>query len=161
MAAQTGPRKPVNKWLGTISVTFGTLMGALDASIVNVAVPHLRGSLGATVEEITWVTTGFVIATVLVMPLTAFLGRLFGQKRVYMTALALFVIGSGLCGMARSLTSLVLFRVIQGLGAGALQPTEQAILRQTFPPEEQGMAMGLFGMAVVVGAADRPRLFGY
>jgi DHA2 family multidrug resistance protein len=153
-------KKP-NKWLVTVSVTFGTLMGAIDSSIVNVAVPHLRGSLGSTVEEITWVTTGFVIATVLVMPLTAFLGRLFGQKRVYMTALALFVIGSGLCGMARSLTSLVLFRVVQGLGAGALQPTEQAILRQTFPPEEQGMAMALFGVAVVIGPAFGPTLGGY
>jgi MFS transporter, DHA2 family, multidrug resistance protein len=154
-------RPPVNKWVVTLSVTFGTLMGAIDSSIVNVAVPHLSGSLGATVEEITWVTTGFVIATVLVMPLTAFLGRLFGQKRVYMAALALFVIGSGLCGMARSLTSLVLFRVIQGLGAGALQPTEQAILRQTFPPEEQGMAMAFFGMAVIIGPAFGPTLGGW
>src|SRR2546421_9103933 len=95
------------------------------------------------------------------MPLTAFLGRLFGQKRIYMTALALFVMGSLLCGMARSLTSLVLFRVLQGLGAGALQPTEQAILRQTFPPEEQGMAMALFGMAVIIGPAFGPTLGGY
>jgi DHA2 family multidrug resistance protein len=150
-----------NKWLVTISVTFGTLMGTIDASIVNVAVPHLRGSLGATVEEITWVTTGFVVANVLIMPLTAFLGRLFGQKRVYMTALFLFVVGSALCGTARSLTSLVLFRVIQGLGAGALQPTEQAILRQTFPPEEQGMAMAFFGMAVILGPAFGPTLGGY
>ena len=157
----SAPRPPVNKWLVTVSVTFGTLMGAIDSSIVNVAVPHLKGSLGATTEEITWVTTGFVIATVLVMPLTAFLGRLFGQKRVYMTALALFVIGSGLCGIARSLTSLVLFRIVQGLGAGALQPTEQAILRQTFPPEEQGMAMALFGMAVMIGPAVGPSLGGY
>src|SRR5882762_9472692 len=124
-------RPPVNKWLVTLSVTFGTLMGALDSSIVSVAVPHLRGALGATVEEITWVTTGFIIANVMVMPLTGFLGRLFGQKRVYMTALALFVVGSGLCGLSRSLTTLVVFRVVQGLGAGALQPTEQAILRQT------------------------------
>src|SRR6059058_5912107 len=113
--------QPVNKWLVTLSVTFGTLMGAIDASIVNVAVPHLRGAVGATVEEITWVTTGFVIATVLVMPLTAFLGRLFGQKRVYMFCLALFIAGSMLCGLARSLWTLVLFRVVQGLGAGALQ----------------------------------------
>src|SRR4051812_38946255 len=128
----SGPRPPVNKWLVTVSVTFGTLMGTIDASIVNVAVPHLRGSLGATVEEITWVTTGFVIATVIVMPLTAFLSRQFGQKRVYLAALILFVAGSGLCGLARSLETLVVFRVIQGLGAGALQPTEQAILRQTF-----------------------------
>src|SRR5436309_14896944 len=85
---------PVNKWLVTLSITFGTLMGAIDASIVNVAVPHLMGALGSTVEQITWVTTGFVIATVMVMPLTGFLARLFGQKRVYMFCLMLFVAGS-------------------------------------------------------------------
>ncbi len=144
-----------------VSVTFGTLMGAIDASIVNVAVPKLRGAVGATVEEITWISTGFALATVLVMPLTAFLGRLFGQKRVYLACLALFVAGSALCGMARSLTALVAFRVVQGFGAGALQPTEQAILRQTFPPEEQGMAMALFGMAVMIGPAIGPTLGGF
>jgi DHA2 family multidrug resistance protein len=152
---------PVNKWLVTVSVTFGTLMGTIDASIVNVAVPHLRGSLGATVEEITWVTTGFVIANVVVMPLTAFLGHLFGQKRVYMAALLLFILSSALCGLAGSLTTLVAFRFLQGLGAGALQPTEQAILRQTFPPKEQGMAMAVFGMAVIIGPAVGPTLGGY
>jgi DHA2 family multidrug resistance protein len=154
-------RQPVNKWLVTVSITFGTLMGAIDASIVNVAVPHLTGSLGATIEQITWVTTGFVIATVMVMPLTGFLARLFGQKRVYMACLVLFVLGSALCGMARTLPLLVFFRVIQGFGAGALQPTEQAILRQTFPPQEQGMAMAVFGMAVVLGPAFGPTLGGY
>jgi MFS transporter, DHA2 family, multidrug resistance protein len=154
-------RAPVNKWLVTLSVTFGTLMGAIDTSIVAVATPHLSGSLGATVEEMTWVTTGFVIATVVVMPLTAFLGRFFGQKRVYLFSLALFVIGSALCGLARSLPVMVACRALQGLGAGALQPTEQAILRQTFPPEEQGMAMALFGLAVVVGPAAGPVLGGY
>ena len=157
----TGAPPPVNKWLVTVSVTFGTLMGTIDASIVNVAVPHLRGSLGATVEEITWVTTGFVIANVVVMPLTAFLGHLFGQKRVYMTALSIFILSSALCGLARSLTSLVAFRFVQGLGAGALQPTEQAILRQTFPLKEQGMAMAVFGMAVIIGPAVGPTLGGY
>ncbi len=159
--APVAARKPVNKWLVTVSVTFGTLMGALDSSIVNVAIPQLRGAVGATVEEITWISTGFALATVLVMPLTAFLGRLFGQKRVYLSCLILFVIGSALCGMARSLPMLVAFRVIQGFGAGALQPTEQAILRQTFPPKEQGMAMALFGMAVMVGPAIGPTLGGY
>jgi len=154
-------RAPVNKWLVTLSVTFGTLMGAIDTSIVAVATPHLSGSLGATVEEMTWVTTGFVIATVVVMPLTAFLGRFFGQKRVYLFSLALFVLGSALCGLARSLPMMVACRALQGLGAGALQPTEQAILRQTFPPEEQGMAMALFGLAVVVGPAAGPVLGGY
>jgi DHA2 family multidrug resistance protein len=154
-------RAPVNKWLVTLSVTFGTLMGAIDTSIVAVATPHLSGSLGATVEEMTWVTTGFVIATVVVMPLTAFLGRFFGQKRVYLFSLGLFLVGSALCGLARSLPMMVFCRALQGLGAGALQPTEQAILRQTFPPEEQGMAMALFGLAVVVGPAAGPVLGGY
>jgi MFS transporter, DHA2 family, multidrug resistance protein len=154
-------RAPVNKWLVTLSVTFGTLMGAIDTSIVAVATPHLSGSLGATVEEMTWVTTGFVIATVVVMPLTAFLGRFFGQKRVYLFSLGLFILGSALCGLARSLPMMVFCRALQGLGAGALQPTEQAILRQTFPPEEQGMAMALFGLAVVVGPAAGPVLGGY
>jgi MFS transporter, DHA2 family, multidrug resistance protein len=154
-------RAPTNKWLVTVSITFGTLMGTIDASIVNVAVPHLSGSLGSTVEQITWVTTGFVIANVIVMPLTAFLGRLFGQKRVYMFCLGLFLLGSMLCGMARSLEMLVACRVLQGFGAGALQPTEQAILRQTFPPEEQGMAMALFGIAVMLGPAFGPTLGGY
>jgi DHA2 family multidrug resistance protein len=154
-------RPPVNKWLVTISITFGTLMGTIDASIVNVAVPHLSGSLGATIEEITWVSTGFALANVIVMPLTAFLGRLFGQKRVYMFCLGLFLVGSALCGMARSLPMLVACRVLQGFGAGALQPTEQAILRQTFPPEEQGMAMALFGIAVMLGPAFGPTLGGY
>jgi len=154
-------RAPTNKWLVALSVTFGTLMGTIDSSIVNVAVPHLRGSLGATVEEITWVSTGFIIANVIVMPLTAFLGRFFGQKRVYLAALALFVFGSALCGLARSLPMLVVFRMVQGLGAGALQPTEQAILRQTFPPKEQGMAMALFGVAVVIGPAFGPTIGGY
>jgi MFS transporter, DHA2 family, multidrug resistance protein len=152
---------PTNKWLVAVSVTFGTLMGTIDASIVNVAIPHLQAGVGATVEQIAWVSTGFIIANVIVMPLTAFLGRLFGQKQVYMFCLGLFVVGSMLCGMARSLTALVLFRVIQGLGAGALQPTEQAILRQTFPPQEQGMAMAVFGMAVMIGPALGPTLGGY
>lgn len=155
------PRPKPNKWLVTISITFGTLMGAIDASIVNVALPHIRGSVGATMQEITWIATGYAIALVLVMPLTGFLGRLFGQKRVYLASLLLFLAGSALCGTASSLQALVAFRVLQGLGAGALQPTEQAILRQTFPIEEQGMAMALFGMAVMLGPALGPTLGGY
>ena len=114
-------RAPVNKWLVTLSVTFGTLMGAIDTSIVAVATPHLTGSLGATVEEMTWVTTGFVIATVIVMPLTAFLGRQFGQKRVYLFSLGLFVLGSALCGLA-------LFQAAAELeGAGAPWMSEHGV----------------------------------
>ena len=154
-------RPRTNKWLVTVSVSFGTLMGAIDSSIVNVALPQIRGAVGATIQEITWITTGFAMATVIVMPLTAFFGRLFGQKRVYLASLALFVAGSALCGVAQTLPQLVFFRILQGLGAGALQPTEQAILRQTFPPEEQGMAMALFAMAVMLGPAIGPTLGGY
>src|SRR3954467_13950681 len=112
-------RPPVNKWLLPVSISFGTLMGAIDASIVNVALPHIRGAVGATIEEITWISTAYIIANVMVMPLTGFLGRLFGQKRVYMACLVLFLVGSALCGLARTLPTLVVFRFIQGLGAGA------------------------------------------
>jgi MFS transporter, DHA2 family, multidrug resistance protein len=153
--------KKNNKWLVAVSVTFGTLMGAIDASIVNVALSQIRGAVGATVQEITWISTGFAIATVMVMPLTGFFGRLFGQKNVYLACLVLFVIGSALCGLAWNLPSLVFFRAIQGFGAGALQPTEQAILRQTFPPKEQATAMALFAMAVMIGPALGPTLGGF
>src|SRR5690349_1510174 len=159
--AAASPRPKPNRWLVTLSVSFGTLMGAVDASIVNVALPHIRGAVGATVHEITWISTSYAIALVIVMPLTAFLSRMFGQKRVYMFCLGLSLLGSAACAFAGSLVSLVAFRALQGLGAGALQPTEQAILRQTFPPEEQGMAMALFAMAVMLGPALGPTLGGY
>jgi len=161
MPAIARPADKSNKWIIALSVTFGTLMGTIDTSIVNVAINNIRGSVGATLEEITWVTTGFVVASVLVMPLTAFLGRQFGQKKVYMACLFLFIVGSFLCGIARSLETLIIFRAIQGFGAGALQPTEQAILRQTFSKEEQGMAMALFGIAIMIGPAVGPTLGGY
>lgn len=154
-------KKKNNKWVVAVSVTFGTLMGAIDASIVNVALSDIRGAVGATVQEITWISTGFAIATVMVMPLTGFFGRLFGQKNVYLACLGIFVVGSALCGVAWNLPSLIVFRALQGFGAGALQPTEQAILRQTFPPKEQATAMALFAMAVMVGPALGPTLGGF
>jgi DHA2 family multidrug resistance protein len=152
---------PVNKWLVTASIGFGSLMAAIDTSIVNVALPHIRGTVGATIQEITWVSTAYIIATVLVMPLTGFLGSLFGQKRLYLASLVLFVIGSALCGLARTLPTLVFYRALQGLGGGALQPTQQAILRQTFPPKEQGMAMAMFAMVIMIGPAVGPTLGGW
>ncbi len=152
---------PKNKWLIAIAVTFGTLMGTIDTSIVNVALPHLRGTLSASVEEITWVSTGYIVAAVIIMPLTAGLGMRFGRKRIYLAGLILFLVGSFFCGAARTLPTLVIFRILQGLGAGALQPTEQAILRETFPPKEQGMAMGLYAFAIMLGPAIGPTLGGY
>src|ERR1700679_641555 len=103
MPVASTARAPVNKWVVTIAIAFGSLMAAIDSSIVNVALPEIRGTVGATIEEITWVSTSYIIATVLVMPLTGFLGSFFGQKRVYVFSLVLFVLGSALCGLARTL----------------------------------------------------------
>jgi DHA2 family multidrug resistance protein len=152
---------PVNKWIVALAIAFGSLMAAIDSSIVNVALPEIRGTVGATVEEITWVSTSYIIATVMVMPLTGFLGSFFGQKRIYLASLALFVVGSALCGLARTLPMLVVYRALQGFGAGVLQPTQQAILRQTFPPQEQGMAMAMFSLVIMVGPALGPTLGGW
>ena len=154
-------RAPDNKWLVAVSISFGAIMATIDLSIVNVALPQIRGSIGASLDEMAAIATSFAIAQVIVMPLTAFLGRFFGQKRVYLFCLGLFVAGSALCGMARSLVQLVVARSIQGLGGGALMPTQQAILRQTFPAREQGMAMAVFTMAVLVGPALGPTLGGW
>ena len=155
------PTRQVGKWTVAVSIAFGSLMATIDTSIVNVAIPQIRGQLGASLQEITWVTTAYMIAMVLVMPLTGFLGSFFGQKRVYLASLIVFTVGSVLCGTARSLEMLVLWRILQGLGGGALQPTQQAILRQTFPPAEQGMAMAVFSMVIMVGPAVGPVLGGW
>jgi DHA2 family multidrug resistance protein len=152
---------PKNKWTIAMAVTVGTLMGTIDTSIINVALPQLRGTLSATVEEITWVSTGYVVASVIIMPLTAWLGSRFGRKRVYLAGLALFILGSLFCGLSSSLWTLTLCRIVQGIGAGALQPTEQAILRETFPPEEQGKAMALYAFAIMLGPALGPTLGGW
>jgi DHA2 family multidrug resistance protein len=150
-----------NKWIITLTVMTGTVMSALDTSIVNVALPYMRGNLGATVEEITWVATGYILSNVIIMPITALLSARFGRKRWYLFSVVLFTLSSMLCGLARSLPPLVLFRVLQGIGGGALIPISQAILRETFPPEEQGMAMGLYGLGVVLGPAFGPTLGGW
>ena len=155
------PSPPVNKWLVAASVSCGSIMGVLDSTIVNVALPQIQGAVGATLQEVTWIATGYTIAAVLLMPLVAFLGRRFGQKRVYLLCLGLFLLGSALCGLSRTLPQLIAFRVLQGLGGGAMQPTEEAILRQTFPKSQQGMAMALTGMIMMVGPALGPVLGGY
>lgn len=158
--SDSAPRK-VHPTLVTVAVSLGSLMGALDMSIVNVALPYIRANLGATFTEIAWISTAYIIAMVIVMPITAWLSLTFGRKRVYMFSLALFTGASFLCGAAGSLAGLVLFRTLQGLGAGVLQPTQQAILRETYPPQKQAMAMGLFGIAVMIGPAVGPTLGGW
>jgi DHA2 family multidrug resistance protein len=150
-----------NKWLITITVMTGTIMAALDLSIVNVALPYMRGSLSASVEEITWVATGYTLSNVIVMPLIAFLSGRFGRKRFYMFSVLLFTGASMACGMAKTLSTMILFRAVQGVGGGALIPVSQAILRETFPEEQQGTAMGIYGLGVILGPAIGPTLGGW
>jgi DHA2 family multidrug resistance protein len=160
-AAALGFQRPDNKWLVAASISFGALMATIDVSIVNVALPQIRGSIGASIDQMTALGTSFAIAQVIIMPLTAFLGRFLGQKRVYLFCLGLFLVGSMLCGLAHTLPQLIAARALQGFGAGALQPSQMAILRQTFPPKEQGMAMAVFAMVVVIGPAIGPTLGGW
>jgi DHA2 family multidrug resistance protein len=139
----------------------GTIMAVLDASIVNVALPSMSGELGATVEEITWVVTGYMLSNVIVMPLIAWLSARFGRTRFYVASVVLFTLSSMGCGLARTLPVLVGFRVLQGFGGGVLMTVSQAILRETFPPAEQGLAMGIYGMGVVLAPAFGPTLGGW
>jgi DHA2 family multidrug resistance protein len=155
------PQQAPNKWLVTVTVMTGAIMAALDMSIVNVALPFMRGNLGASVEEITWVTTGYILSNVIIMPIIGLLSDRFGRKRFYMLSVVLFSLASALCGMAWDLPSMVAFRILQGIGGGALIPVSQAVLRETFPPEEQGMAMGIYGLGVVMGPAFGPTLGGW
>ena len=150
-----------DKWLISATVIMGTIMAALDISIVNVALPYMRGNLGASVEEITWVATGYMLSTVIIMPLVAMMSARFGRKRFYMACVFLFSAGSMLCAASWDLTSIVVFRIIQGVGGGAIIPLGQAVLRESFPPEEQGMAMGMYGFGVVLGPAFGPSLGGW
>ncbi|HOO39540.1 MAG TPA: DHA2 family efflux MFS transporter permease subunit [Deltaproteobacteria bacterium] len=149
------------KWIITLTVMTGTIMSAIDTSIVNVALPVMRGTLGASVEEITWVSTGYILSNVIIMPIVALLSSRFGRKRFYMFSVLLFTCASMLCGLAGSLGSIVFFRIVQGIGGGALIPVSQAILRETFPPKEQAMAMGLYGIGVILGPAIGPTLGGW
>ncbi len=149
------------KWLITMTVMLSTVMASLDGSIVNVAMPAMRGSLGASTSEITWIATAYMLANVVVMPAIAFLGSRFGRCRYFFWSVVLFGAGSALCGFAWDMPSMIFSRVLQGIGGGALIPVSQAILRETFPPEEQGKAMGIYGMGVVLGPALGPTLGGW
>ena len=145
----------------TLTVMTGAVMAALDTSIINVALPKMRGTLGASVEEITWVSTGYILSSVIIMPIIALLSSRFGRRRFFIFCVILFTAASMLCGIAWDLPSMVLFRILQGVGGGALIPVSQAILRETFPPKEQAMAMGIYGLGVIMGPALGPTLGGW
>src|SRR6267154_5680638 len=145
--------KAPNKWIIAGTVMTGTIMAALDASIVNVALPQMSGTFGATIEEITWAVIGYMLSNVIIMPLIAWLSARFGRKRVYVASVLLFTAASMCCGLARTLPAMVTFRVLQGAGGGVLMTASQAILREAFPAAEQGVAMGVYGMGVVFAPA--------
>jgi DHA2 family multidrug resistance protein len=151
----------VNPWLIAMTVMLATFMEVLDTSIANVALPHIAGSLSASFDESTWVLTSYLIANAIILPLSGWLTELFGRKRFYMTCVVIFTASSLLCGIAPSLSFLVLFRILQGLGGGGLQPSAQAILADTFPPRRRGMAFSIYGMAVVFAPAIGPTLGGW
>ncbi|MGA8025582.1 MAG: DHA2 family efflux MFS transporter permease subunit [Bryobacteraceae bacterium] len=150
-----------NPWIVAMTVTLATFMEVLDSSIANVSLPHIAGSLGATYEEATWILTSYLVSSAIVLPVSGWLSTLIGRKRFYMMCVALFTICSFLCGIAPSLSMLIIARVLQGAGGGGLQPSEQAILADTFPIEKRGMAFAMYGMAVVVAPAIGPTLGGW
>ncbi len=145
----------------TITVMLGMIMAIIDSTIVNVALNTIAGNLGASVDEVSWVATGYILANVCIMPLNGWLTAYLGRKRFYAASLAIFTVASLLCGTATSITQLIIYRVIQGIGGGALQPTAQAILFETYPPEKRGAAMAIFGLGAMVGPAVGPTLGGY
>ena len=149
------------KYLIAISVTLAAMLELIDTSIVNVAIPHMMGNLGATLDEIAWVSTSYIIANVIVIPLSSWLSSLFGRKNYFTGSIMLFVVASFFCGAASSLGGLIFWRVIQGIGGGALLSTAQSTLYESFPPAEAGTGMAIFGMGVMVGPTLGPTLGGW
>ncbi len=156
-----GRERIVNPWVIALTVMLATFMEVLDTSVANVALPHISGNLSATVDESTWVLTSYLVSNAIVLPLSGWFSSLFGRKRFYISCVILFTVSSALCGLAPSLGMLILFRVLQGFGGGALQPVSQAILVESFPREKQGMAMAVYGMGVVVAPVIGPTLGGW
>ncbi len=149
------------RWIILAAVMLGTLLQVIDTSIVNVAIPQMMGNLGATMDQIGWVSTGYIIANVIVLPLTSWLSSTFGRKRYLASSIGLFTVASFFCGTARSLNMLVFFRVLQGAGGAALLSTAQATMMEIFPPQQLGMIQAIFGIGVMVGPTCGPTLGGW
>src|ERR1700719_1650681 len=154
-------RVGINPWFIAITVTLATFMELLDTAIANVSLPHIAGGLAVSADESTWVLTSYLVSNAVVLPLSAWLSRLFGRKRYYMLCVTLFTVSSLLCGFAPSLGALIFFRVLQGIGGGGLAPVEQAILVDTFPPAKRAAAFALYSMAIVTAPAIGQPLGGW
>ena len=154
-------RRQVNPWVVALTVTIATFMELLDTSIANVALPHIAGGLGRSFDEVTWILTTYLVANAVVLPMSAWLSRVFGRKTYYMLCVALFTVTSFFCGIAPSLNVILIARVLQGIAGGGLAPVEQAILVDTFPPAKRASAFALYTVAIVTAPAIGPVLGGW
>jgi DHA2 family multidrug resistance protein len=154
-------QQPSHKWLVALAVMLGTALEVLDTSIINVALPHMQGTFSASVDEIAWVVTSYLVANGIMIPMTGWVSTRFGRKRYFLTSVFVFVSASALCGAAQSLNQMVLFRLLQGAAGAAMIPSSQAILMETFPPEEQQLAMAMWGMGLMVAPIAGPSLGGW
>src|SRR3989441_680974 len=161
MPALAGADRYKNRYIIAVTVSLASVLELLDTSIVNVAIPHMMGNLGATLDQIAWVSTGYIVANVIVLPITGWLSAYFGRQRYFAGSIALFTLASFMCGNAGSLGALVFWRIVQGFGGGALLSTSQAILYEEFPREEYGTAMAIFGVGVMVGPTLGPTVGGW
>lgn len=151
----------MNKWIIALTVMLPTLIEIIDTSVVNVSLDHIRGSLSAGIDESTWTITSYLVSNAIIIPMTGWLSRLFGRKRYLIFSISLFTVSSLLCGLSWNLQSLIIFRILQGMGGGALQPISQSVLLETFPPKQHGMAMAIFGVGIMFGPIVGPLLGGW
>ena len=161
LAITTPAPETTHKWIVAIAVILCTILEVLDSSIVNVALPHMQGSFSATIDEVTWVVTTYLVAAGIMIPTTGWIAGQFGRKRYFLISITAFIISSAMCGAARTLDQMVLFRFIQGIAGAALQPLSQAILMETFPPNEQTLAMAVWGLGLMVAPIMGPTVGGY
>jgi DHA2 family multidrug resistance protein len=154
-------RPKYNPWLIAVVVALAAFMEVLDTSIANVALPYMAGNLGASNDQSTWVLTSYLVSNAIILPISGWLAGAFGRKRFFMTCLGIFTVSSLLCGLAPSLGLLLLFRVLQGAGGGGLQPMAQAILADTFPPQQRGLAFALYGITAIMAPTIGPTLGGW
>ena len=161
LVKRTAARPTINPWVIALTVTLATFMELLDTSIANVSLPYIAGGLGRSYDEVTWILTTYLVANAVVLPMSAWLSRVLGRKNYYLACVALFTVTSFFCGIAPSLTVMLLARVLQGIGGGGLAPVEQAILVDTFPPHKRAMAFALYTVAIVTAPAIGPVLGGW
>src|ERR1700691_2452898 len=154
-------RPKYNPWLIAVVVALAAFMEVLDTSIANVALPYMAGNLGASNDQSTWVLTSYLVSNAIILPISGWLAGALGRKRFFMSCLAVFTVSSLLCGIAPSLGFLLLFRVLQGAGGGGLQPMPQAILADTFPPQQRGLAFALYGITAIMAPTIGPTLGGW